>query len=96
MKPKTVLVVKVFGPSGAIFGCSEVIFKKFEGKADALKWAIGPAFDEFNNRASRVELYETSAEAMDSIEEVKAGRAKLLGAQDPMQRLRELRALDLA
>jgi hypothetical protein len=45
------------------------------------KWAIGPAFDEFNNRASRVELYETSAEAVDSIEEVKARRAKLLGSR---------------
>ena len=90
MKLKTVFVVKVFGPSRVfdIFK-KDVIFKKFEYKDDALKWAIGPAFDEFNNRASRVELYETSAEAVGSIEEVKAGRAKLLGVKDPMEERRE-------
>jgi hypothetical protein len=88
MEPKTVLVVKVFGPS-KIFRRSDVIFKKFECKADAVEWAIGPAFDEFNNKASRVELYETSADAVDSIEVVKAGRAKLLGVCDPMQKLHE-------
>jgi hypothetical protein len=82
MKPKTVFVVKVFG-------LSDVTFKKFECKLDALKWAIGPAFAEFNNKASRVELYETSAEAVDGIEEVKAGRAKLLGVQDPMKEVRK-------
>src|SRR5215470_13452530 len=88
MKPKTVFVVEVFGPSRMIFK-KDVIFRKFECKDDALKWAIGPAFDEFNNRASRVALYEISAEAVDSIEEVKAGRAKLLGVKDPMKELRE-------
>jgi hypothetical protein len=88
MKPKTIFVVKVFGPSRVIFK-KDVIFKKFECKDDALKWAIGPAFDEFNNSASRVELYETSAEVVDSVEEVKAGRAKLLGVRDPMKEHRE-------
>jgi hypothetical protein len=90
MKLKTVFVVKVFGPSRVfdIFK-KDVIFKKFECEDDALKWAIGPAFDEFNNKASRVELYETSAEAVDSIEEVKTGRAKLLGVRDPMKEARE-------
>ena len=52
-------------------------------------WAIGLAFDEFNGYASRVELYEASAEAEDSIEDVKAGRAKLLGVQDPNEETRE-------
>ena len=85
---KTVLVVKVFGPS-KVFDPSDVIFKKFEGKADALEWATGPAFQEFSNKASRVELYETSAEAVDSIEEVKAGRAELLDVQDPIKEVRE-------
>jgi hypothetical protein len=82
MKPKPVFVVKVFGPSN-------VTFKKFECKLDALKWALGPAFAELNSKASRVELYETSAEAVDSIEEVEAGRANLLGVQDPMNEVRE-------
>jgi hypothetical protein len=94
MKPKTVFVVKVFGPS-KVFRPSDVIFKEFECKLDALKWATGSAFAEFNNEASRVELYEISAEAVDSIEEVKAGRAKLLGVQDPViemsERLRKLK-----
>ncbi len=95
MKSKTVFVAKVFGPS-KFFRPADVIFRKFECKADALKWAVGPAFDEFDNKASRVELYETSAAVVDSIKEVRAGRARLLGVRDPMQRLRELRGLDLA
>jgi hypothetical protein len=82
MKPKQVFVVKVLGPS-------DVTFKKFECKLDALKWAIGPAFAELNSKGSRIELYETSAEPVDSIEEVKAGRANLLGVQDPMNEVRE-------
>ena len=50
MKPKTVFVVKVFGPS-KVFRRSDVIFKEFECKLDALKWATGPAFAEFNDVA---------------------------------------------
>jgi hypothetical protein len=95
VRPKTVFGVKVFGPSKVFgFRSSEVIFKKFEWKADAVNWAIGLAFDEFNAKASRVELYETSAEAADIIEEIKAGRAKLLGVRDPKLKLRELANLD--
>ena len=75
-------------------GLSEVRLAAQRGEVDGLCGLQVSAiksilWDEFNNRASRVELYETSAEAVDSIEEVKAGRAKLLGVKDPMEERRE-------
>ena len=98
MNLKAIYVVKAFGPSRFFgFGSNDVTFKKFEDRAAALKWAVGPAFKEFDNRTSRVELYETSAYAADSIEEVKTGRATLLGVQDPSKEInaRLMKAIDL-
>jgi hypothetical protein len=42
---------------------SDVVHKSFEHKADAINWAMGSAFEEFDGHAERAELYETSADA---------------------------------
>jgi hypothetical protein len=68
---------------------AEPMFKTFERCNDAIAYAMGPAFKEFDGNTIRSELYEVPAQGDDAINAVIAGTAKLLGVQDPRRNLTE-------